>query len=117
MIILFSRVDVGGPWCLTSIDPTDHATLLDRIRGFESMRVQEVFFKGDEPGKGYPLDRLPSRQARDRLGELQLDDRDEISRLRISGKGRLYGFRERERFYALWWDPEHEVWPSRKKHT
>jgi hypothetical protein len=45
------------------------------------------------------------------------DDEDQISRLRVTGRGRLYGFRRDERFYALWWDPEHAIYPSPKKHT
>lgn len=114
VIVLFSRVDVGGPWCLTKIKPTDHAALLERIAGFESMTVNEVFHNGEEPGKDYTLAELPNPQALKRLRQLTFDDRDDISRLRVNGPGRLYGFRERERFYVLWWDPKHEVWPSKK---
>ena len=29
----------------------------------------------------------------------------------------LYGFLVDNVFHMLWWDPEHEIWPSRKKHT
>lgn len=79
------------------------------------MTVNEVFHGGEEPGKDYVLADLPNKDALRRLTELTLDDRDEISRLRISNLGRLYGFRERERFYALWWDPKHRVWPSKKR--
>lgn len=117
VVVLFSRIDLDSHWCLTKISPADHRTLLERIKNVESMTVQEVFHRGDEPGKDYPLPNLPNKDALDRLRELTYDDRDQISRLRISGTGRLYGFREGVRFYALWWDPDHEVWPSKKKHT
>jgi hypothetical protein len=117
LVILFSRVDVDGPWCLTRIQQGHHRDLLRRIQSFESMTVQEAFLRGGEPGKEYPLPQIPNKAIQDRLRELELDDRDEISRLRISGAGHLYGFRERERFYVLWWDPGHEIWPSKKRHT
>ena len=117
VVILFSRVDLDSPWCLTKIEPSHHRDVLDRVREFESMTVHEVFFRGDEPGKDYLLHDLPNQAAQERLRELRLDDRDHISRLRMSGTGRLYGLRERERFYVLWWDPDHQIWPSRKKHT
>ncbi|MET7998485.1 hypothetical protein ABZU76_47210 [Amycolatopsis sp. NPDC005232] len=115
LVILFSRVDVGGPWCLTEISQSDHAGLLGRIRDIESMTVHSVF-SGNGLGKDYPLP-LPNDQANGRLSELEYDDRDEINCLRITGERRLYGFREGPRFYALWWDPHHKIWPSRKKHT
>ncbi len=92
-------------------------TLLGRIRAIETMTEFEAFNYGEEPGKDYAVADLPTKAAQDRLVELEYDDEDQISRLRVTGSGRLYGFRRAERFYALWWDPEHTIWPSRKKHT
>jgi hypothetical protein len=62
--------------------------------------------------RDYPLDAggLPNRSAQRRLVELELDDLDRISRLRIGQRQRLYGVREGAHFYALWWDPQHEIW-------
>jgi hypothetical protein len=114
LVVLFSRIDLDGPWCLTKISQAHHRHLLGRIQGFESMTVREAFNQGEEPGKDYAINDLPNKDARKRLVELTYDDRDEISRLRISGPGRLYGFREGTRFYALWWDPEHMIWPSKR---
>ncbi|MGH3565499.1 MAG: hypothetical protein ACRDRH_05605 [Pseudonocardia sp.] len=113
----FGRCDVGSDWCITKITQPDHVTLLDRIRSIETMKVTEAFNASDEPGKDYELSGLPNRAAQERLVKLEYDDEDAISRLRITGKGRLYGFRRAERFYALWWDPEHEIWPSAKRNT
>ncbi|WP_033439675.1 hypothetical protein [Saccharothrix sp. NRRL B-16314] len=114
LVVLLSRIDLDGPWCLTKISQADHRSLLSRIQSFETMTVREAFDQSEEPGKDYPIDRLPNRDARKRLEELTYDDRDEISRLRINGPGRLYGFREGTRFYALWWDPEHRIWPGKR---
>ncbi|WP_189209036.1 hypothetical protein [Actinokineospora fastidiosa] len=114
LVVLFSRIDLDGPWCLTKISQTDHRNLLSRIQSFETMTVREAFNHGEEPGKDYAIEDLPSKAARKRLEELTFDDRDHISRLRIGNLGRLYGFREGARFYALWWDPEHEIWPTKK---
>jgi hypothetical protein len=41
---------------------------------------------------------LPSNAAIERHGELGYDDEDQIGRLRVTGRGRLYGFRCNERF-------------------
>jgi len=117
VVVQFGRCDLGSEWCITKITQTDHVTLLNRISSIETMKVTEAFNARDEPGKDYELDRLPNAAALARLVELEYDDEDQISRLRITGKGRLYGFRRGERFYALWWDPEHEIWPSTKRNT
>lgn len=107
---------MGSPWCLTKISPADHAGLLGKIRQWETMTVHQLVDQGEEPGKDY-LSTCIISAAQDRLRELTYDDRDRISRLRISGKKRLYGFREGHRFYVLWWDPEHEICPSHKRGT
>jgi hypothetical protein len=117
VVVQFGRFDIGSQWCLSKMTPTEMRTLLDRIRSIETMTVIEAFNYGEEPGKDYSIDDLPSRAARERLVELEYDDEDQISRLRVTGRGRLYGFRRDERFYALWWDPKHEIYPSPKKHT
>ena len=75
------------------------------------MTVYSVFNSDGSIGKDYPLDAgLPNRSAQRRLVELELDDLDRISRLRIGQRQRLYGVREGAHFYVLWWDPQHEIW-------
>ena len=51
------------------------------------------------------------REAQDRLAELKLDDVDELFRFRLSGKARLWGIVADGIFHAVWWDPEHRVYP------
>ncbi|MEU6129142.1 hypothetical protein ABZ805_08205 [Saccharopolyspora sp. NPDC047091] len=115
LMVSLSKVDLNGSWCLTRITPEDHKTLLRSISAFESMTVNEVIHS-HQRSQDYPLGDL-AKPAWERLVELGLDDRDVIHRLRITGERRLFGFVENNRFYALWWDPRHEVVPSRKKHT
>ncbi|MGW1993373.1 hypothetical protein [Embleya sp. NPDC001921] len=115
----FDRVDVGGPWCLTHITPEDHADLIGKLRGFESMTVAEVFSQsGTGPGKDYNnMTQCPNGEAPRRLIALDLEAVDGVSRLRLSGTKRLYGIRRGHEFSILWWDPDHKVWPAPKKGT
>jgi hypothetical protein len=102
--------DLGGEWCISSISEAHLSALIGRLKSLEKMTAAEIF-SGD-PGKDYDLNvGLPNRQAMKRLRELRYDDRDQISRLRIGRRERLYGFRYGHNFYALWWDPQHEIWP------
>lgn len=115
----FNKVDVGGPFCLSRIQDDHFADLLNRLASLETMRCTELFASGGEEAKTYPASDLPNHEAIGRLIELQLDDQTQIARLRINGKRRLYGFLPDggPDFYALWWDPEHEIWPSTRRNT
>lgn len=117
--VRFNSVDVDGPWCVSKIEAAHHIDLLQRLKSFESMKCSEVFKPGSDEGIVYSVPDIPNKEARNRLVELQFDDQTEIARLRISGRRRLYGFLPNlgPDFYVLWWDPEHEIWPSTLKHT
>jgi hypothetical protein len=111
LAIRWSRFDLHGPWCIGSSDAAEIVGLFEQLQSIEKMTPHEVF-DGGHPGKDYDVPALPTRAARDRLGELGYTDETRISRLRVSGPGRLYGFRRQHEFYALWWDPAHQIWPS-----
>lgn len=42
---------------------------------------------------------------------------DAIFRFRLSGERRLWGFRQGRVFHVVWWDPDHEVYPSEPRRT
>ena len=57
------------------------------------------------------------KEARDRLGTLDMENIENLFSLRLSGRERVWGHREGETFQVLWWDPEHLVCPkSQKRH-
>lgn len=58
-----------------------------------------------------------AREAQKRLKEKELDDLEMLYSIRLSGKERIWGKRENEAFYIIWWDPNHTVCPVQKKHT
>jgi hypothetical protein len=55
--------------------------------------------------------------ARDRLGELQLDDIDVLWSLHFDGLCRLWGIRNQTLYQIIWLDPRHAICPSAKKGT
>lgn len=113
----FAMVDPDGPWAPTNISPRDMAVLLRKLVAFESMTVGEIFAPGSEHGKLYEVEKIPTRAAVDRLEATKHDDETHLHRLRCSGRQRLYGILREHVFHVLWWDPEHEVWPSFKRNT
>lgn len=112
----FADLDDSGEWCLSSIERDHLRGLLAKLKSFESMTVGEVFAPGAEHGKRYDIAKLPDRATR-RLVEIGRDDETELVRLRCGARPRLYGILREHVFYVLWWDPEHEVYPSPKRHT
>src|SRR5690606_20838174 len=105
----FCHVDHAGPWGFGTLTI---AELMDKLAAFESMTCREIFDMGEEPGKHYDVAAIPNKIAAQRLDELRLSDMTKISRLRLGGKPRLYGLLHGNVFHILWWDPEHEIWPS-----
>jgi hypothetical protein len=112
----FSDVDHDGHWSFSTMTPRDLVEVLQRLGSFESMTVREIFFTGDDPGKHYDVPSLPNPALR-RLVDLGREDETKLARLRLTGERRLYGFLREHVFHVLWWDPTHNVYPSRKKHT
>jgi len=117
LVISFGRFDLHGPWCVREIGADGLVKLFESVRDYERMRAVDIFNGYSDRGADYTIPGGLCRKAQERLGELRLDDRDMISRLRITGRRRLFGLREGHMFYALWWDPEHEVYPVEKRHT
>lgn len=113
----FTHLDNDGPWGFTNADIVTVCDVLRKLASFETMTVAEVFHRGDEPGKDYDVAALPNPVARNRLEVAGLADQTKIWRIALGGRPRLYGFLVGNIFHVVWWDPEHEVWPSQKKHT
>jgi len=70
-----------------------------------------------ETGKS-PLPRWRNTTAHSEPTERNLDEwADHLTSLRMGGKQRLWGFLRAGVFHVLWWDPEHQIYPSWEKHT
>ncbi len=89
--------------------------LFQKLRWYETMTWGEIL-KDKKHNHSVPLDHL-AKAAQDRLKAMRLDDIDEVFRLRLTGKQRVWGIRDRNVLNLLWWDPEHEICPSTLRNT
>ena len=48
---------------------------------------------------------------------IRQDDVDELMSFRLDSRGRVWCIQTGNIMRVLWWDPNHEVCPSFKKHT
>lgn len=113
----FCHVDHEGPWGFEKVDALTLRKILDWLSHLESMKMNEIFNFQNYPGTHYEVETIPNATALARLEELGLADMTKIHKLRQRGKVRLFGFLVENVFHVVWWDPEHEVWPYKLKHT
>lgn len=87
--------------------------ILQKLHGFDSMAWPEI-----EGPDHHAIDvgKL-SGEARKRLEQIGQDDISEVFSFHFSGKSRIIGIRDGSAVKLLWWDAEHQVCPSPKKHT
>ena len=109
----FSLMDLSGPYSCSEIKQDEWLLILSKMRLWKTMTWNEIEGRRDH---SISIENLSSI-AKKRLTDIQLDDIDEVFSLHIDGKKRLFGIRDRNIFKVLWWDREHEVCPSPKKHT
>ncbi|MFE3626760.1 hypothetical protein [Streptomyces goshikiensis] len=86
------------------------------MRDCESLTLNELR-RSTDLFKEYDLPGGLCSAALDRLSAMGRELMPSIHRLRLSGTQRLYGFVDGNTFHVVWWDPEHEVYPSVKRHT
>ncbi|PKK82404.1 MAG: hypothetical protein CVT49_13785 [candidate division Zixibacteria bacterium HGW-Zixibacteria-1] len=89
------------------------AEIHSKLRDFESMTWAEIMAKGSHNIEKYKL--IP--RAQNRLSELRLDDLGELFSLRLTGKKRIWGILNNGILRIIWYDPQHQIYPSQKKHT
>ena len=88
--------------------------MFPKLKNYESMTWGSIA-QNQHHNHSVEVSKLDKR-ARKRLEELGVEV-DELFRFRLNGTQRVWGIRDREVFYILWWDPNHEICPSSKKNT
>ncbi|CAN5521678.1 hypothetical protein BH09ACT7_BH09ACT7_08280 [soil metagenome] len=112
----FCDADLDGPWSIAELAADHVGDLFRFLKDIESQTIGEL--SGQNTSrlyKEYPnFEKCPNDDAKARLANLY-DSADNICRLELTGKQRLYGLRFEHLIAILWWDPDHDIWPSTKK--
>lgn len=109
-----AQADHGGPYWWSCVElPYLFQIIIPRLHDFESMSWGEI-----EGSDHHFIDKdALCKAARDRLAELDMENIEQLFSMHVTGKQRIWGQREGTTLYVLWWDPEHEISPSPKRHT
>lgn len=107
-------LDKDGPWGWREMEPNlFFEQVLPTIKSFESMFWKDILGRNNH---AIPVDEIV-KEAQQRLVKIHLDDIATLISLRLSGKKRIWGVKIQNILRILWWDPNHEVCPSPKRHT
>lgn len=88
----------------------------DKLASFESMTWNDIAVTAKKQHHHVEIAGM-IKPAQERLSKRKIDV-DELFSLRFSGKHRMYGIiDEIGAFHAIWYDTEHEIYPSKKKNT
>jgi hypothetical protein len=110
----FSACDKGGPFAWTGLEHGQpFKEVMERLHEFETKSWEEIIRTGSHPIEVYKCEKV----AKDRLGEIQQDDVDELMSFRISRKKRVWCIKDRNIMRVLWWDPDHAICPAHLKNT
>ena len=99
-----------------NIDGEKLKEIQTKLSNYESRTWLEILVDSKKQNHTVPINEL-SKLARERLTEMKLDDLDELTSLRLSGTERIWGKVNQGVMELLWWDPNHEVYPTQKKNT
>ena len=90
-------------------------TICEKLKGYQRRTWGDIYRdrSRDHPSNVNNL----SKVAQKRLKDLKQDDIDQLWRFRFTGEQRIWGIKRGHIFHVLWWDPQHKVYPSKKKHT
>ena len=110
----FCLFDLEGAWSWFNISSKEKIKeIIDKITNFESMTWKEIL--GDKNHLIEIKDLI--KDAVKRLEKLQIEDIETLLSLRLSNTERIWGIKTGNVCKLLWWDPKHEICPSKKKHT
>lgn len=111
----FNRLDLEAtsPYSWHKAKKQDWQEVLDKLGNLETQTWAQLL--GDHHHR-ISVDVL-SKDAKQRLLQLKLDDYEDVLSIRLTGKRRVFGLQDGHACLLLWWDPHHKVCPSTKSHT
>lgn len=118
----FTKIDKAGKFAFdVNREDFQHYEILDKMIHYSNMSWADIKKQTHDDKKSkhhfIPFDEL-SKEAQDRLRKKDLtEDSDSLFSFALQNRLRIVGIRKDEKFYVRWYDPKHEVCPSKMQHT
>jgi hypothetical protein len=111
-----NRVELVEPFGWHILDAELMRHIHEKLRNFETRTWNDIWVKDKHNNHAIAAEKLCS-EAKKRLRTLGMDDQEQLWRLRLTGKQRVWGIFQHGVFQLLWWDPLHLVYPYEKPNT
>ena len=113
IVFSFLRFDGQHKWC-ESKDLTTHDfwEIGEKLKSFEQTQWKHLA-ADQEYHHSVPFYKI-SKEAQEIAEALGIDDYEQIWSIRLTGTQRLWGVRDEQYFIAIWWDPDHQVYKTKK---
>jgi hypothetical protein len=104
--------DRNGPYAWTLM--ADHIP----VRLLRFLAEKDKLTWAQSQAKTIPVEHI-CPDAQKRLRDIGREEEEQLYSFELTGRERLWGVRSQGSsvYQVLWWDPEHKVCPSNKKHT
>lgn len=110
-----SDIDFEGPFGWDKAEVRQILSeIVPKLHDYESMTWGEM--DGASGSHSVSVGQI-CEDAKERLVRIGRDEQGQLFSLRITGERRVWGVKDIAILRVLWWDPEHAVCPSQKKHT
>lgn len=124
-VFLFNRVDRDGDYAFktdrTDGEDLDTKRIIDFLIHYSKRTWADIERDTHDDGRSkhhFQKDKTKfSKEANERIKKMQIDDEVNSGALysfSLTNKMRVWGLRYENRFYILWYDPKHEVYPIKK---
>ena len=120
VVFIFDRIDRGGKFAFdVNRKDFNHKGFLEKVIEYSSLTWGEVRRQTHDAGKSkhHYLTEVSrySPEAQERIIKLKLmEDTDRIYSFAFGNKLRIIGLRQREKFYVVWYDANHEFYLSQR---
>lgn len=107
-------IDMDGDWGFKKPDcDTIWKQIIPFLHSTETRTWSEIYGARDTSNHPMPVGNV-ERSARDRLLAIGRGEYETLIQLNVRGGIRLWGIRDRQIFYLLWYDPEHTVYIQKR---
>ena len=106
-------MDIGGPWDWSMLSSKHLQDFLEKLFEAQKLSWQNLRENGSHPVNVNNI--IPKAQKR--LQKIGQDDLGQLYSFHLTGQLRVWGIKDNNIFWLLWWDPQHSICPSPKRHT
>ncbi|MBD2177436.1 hypothetical protein H6F42_10985 [Pseudanabaena sp. FACHB-1998] len=111
-----AKMEFVDPFGWHTLDANGVNEIRKKLASFETMTWREILLDAKKQNHNISVEDL-AKEAQDRLLEIFSEQLDELTSLRLTGNKRIWGKIDEGVMELIWWDPEHRICESKKKHT